>query len=91
MQQKETTWKTNNLLFFICLCLFIIIVSCGGGKDGVPDFNPETSDTTPGSISESLVARIYFDATLSMQGFVIPSSTQYTQMCRYLESVIVSG
>ena len=91
MQQKEITWKTNNLLFFICLCFFIFIVSCGGGKDGIPDFDPETSDTTPGSISKSLVARIYFDATLSMQGFVIPGATQYTQMCRYLESVIVSG
>ena len=91
MQQLEITWKTNYLLFFICLCFFIFIVSCGGGKGGIPDFDPETSDATPGGISKSLVARIYFDATLSMQGFVIPGSTQYTQMCRYLESVIVSG
>ena len=34
--------------------------------------------------------RIYFDATLSMQGFVAPGSARYTQICPYLESVVVS-
>ena len=58
---------------------------------GIPEFEDDTSDITPGDISDRLVARIYFDATLSMQGFVVPGSTRYTQMCPYLESVIVSG
>ena len=55
-----------------------------------PEFNPPP-DITPGDISDRLVARIYFDATLSMQGFVAPGSTHYTRICPYLESVIVSG
>ncbi|MCY4568789.1 MAG: hypothetical protein OXD49_10830 [Candidatus Poribacteria bacterium] len=78
--------------FSICLCFFIFLTNCGTDKDpGIPKFQPDTSDTTPGDISDKLVARIYFDATLSMQGFVVPDSTRYTQMCPYLESVIVSG
>ena len=55
-----------------------------------PEFDPPR-DITPGDISDSLAARIYFDATLSMQGFVAPGSTDYTRICPYLESVIVSG
>ena len=57
----------------------------------IPEFQDDTPDITPGDISDRLVARIYFDATLSMQGFVVPRSTRYTRMCPYLESVIVSG
>ena len=58
----------------------------------IPEFQDDTSDTTPGDISDSLVARIYFDATLSMQGFVAPGSTRYTQICYpYLEGVILNG
>lgn len=53
-------------------------------------FQPDP-EITPGDISDKLVARIYFDATLSMQGFVVPGSTHYTRICPYLESVIVSG
>ena len=55
-----------------------------------PEFDPPPH-ITPGDISDSLVARIYFDATLSMQGFVVPDSTHYTRICSSLESVIVSG
>ena len=55
-----------------------------------PVFNPPR-DITPGDISDRLIARIYFDATLSMQGFVVPNSTHYTRICPYLESVVVSG
>ena len=58
---------------------------------GIPEFQNDTFDITPGDISDRLIARICFDATLSMQGFVVPRSTRYTQMCPYLESVIVSG
>ena len=92
MQEKETKWKTSLLLFSIYLCFFIFLTSCGTDKDpGIPEFQPDTSDTTPGDISDKLVARIYFDATLSMQGFVVPGSTRYTRIHPYLESVIVSG
>ena len=92
MQHKQMWLKTNLLLFSIYLCFFITLTSCDNKKDSyIPEFQEDTSDATPEPISENLVARIYFDATLSMQGFVKPGATQYTQMCRYLESVIVSG
>ena len=92
MQQKEIGWKTSFVLFSFYLCFLIFLTSCETGRDsGIPDFEDDTSEHSPGDISENLVARIYFDATLSMQGYVVPGSTRYTQMCRYLESVIVSG
>ena len=56
---------------------------------GIPDPPEPLPDLPP--VSDRLVARIYFDATLSMQGFVVPGSTRYTQICPYLESAIVSG
>ena len=78
--------------FFICLCFFAFLISCGNNKGtGIPGFQDDTSDLTPRDISDKLVARIYFDATLSMQGFVTPDSTHYTRICPSLESVIVSG
>lgn len=55
-----------------------------------PEFD-SPRDITPGDISDGLVVRLYFDASLSMQGFVVPGSTHYTRMCPYLESVVVSG
>ena len=55
-----------------------------------PQFDPPR-DTTLRGISDSLVARIYFDASLSMQGFVVPGSTRYMQMCPQLESAVTSG
>ena len=95
MQQKEIRWKTSFLLLSFYLCFFIFLTSCNScnnGKDpGIPEFQDDTSDITLGDISDRLVARIYFDATLSMQGFVVPRSTRYTRMYPYLESVIVSG
>ena len=92
MQQKEIGWKTSFVLFSFYLCFLIFLTSCETGRDsGIPDFEDDTSEHSPGDISENLVARIYFDATLSMQGYVVHGSTRYTQMCRYLESVIVSG
>ena len=96
MQQKEIRWKTSFLLLSFYLCFFIFLTSCNtscnNGKDpGIPEFQDDTSDITLGDISDRLVARIYFDATLSMQGFVAPGSTDYTRICPSLESVIVSG
>ena len=91
MQEKKIRWKTSLLPFSIYLCFFIFLTSCDNGKYGPPPPPDYTSDIAPGDISDELVARIYFDATLSMQGFVVPGSTHYTQMCPYLESVVVSG
>ncbi len=80
------------MLFSVYLCCFIFLTSCDNGEgSGIPEFQPDTTDITPGDISDRLVARIYFDATLSMQGFVVPDSTRYTRICPALESVIVSG
>ena len=91
MQEKEIRWKTS-LFAVLHLCFFIFLTSCDTGKGpGVPEFQNDISDLTPGDISDQLVARIYFDATLSMQGFVVPGSTHYTRICPSLESVIVSG
>ena len=89
MQEKEIRWKTSFLLLTIYLCLFIFLKGCGTGEKGIPD-PPELLPGLP-PVSDRLVARIYFDATLSMQGFVVPDSTHYTRICLSLESVIVSG
>ena len=92
MQKKEIRWKTSFWLFSIYLCLSIFLTSCDNGeRRGIPEFQKDTSDLTPGDISDRLVARIYFDATLSMQGFVTPGSTHYTRICPALESAITSG
>lgn len=94
-QHKEIVWKTSFILFLIYLCSLVFMTGCGGcggiNDNQVPEFLSDDADIFDSEISEKLVARIYFDATLSMQGFVVPGSTRYTQMCRHLESVIVSG
>ena len=77
------------MLLSIYLCLFIFLTGCDTGARDIPD-PPEPPPPLP-SISDRLVARIYFDATLSMQGFVAPGSTHYIRICPSLESVIVSG
>ena len=90
MQEKKIRWKTSFLLLSIYLCLFIFLTGCDTtGKQGIPDPPESLPDLPP--ISDRLVARIYFDATLSMQGFVAPGSTHYTRICPSLESAIVSG
>ena len=89
MQEKEIRWKTSFLFFSIYLCLFIFLTGCDTDKMGIPDPPEPLPDLPP--VSDSLVARIYFDATLSMQGFVVPGSTHYTRICPALESAIVSG
>lgn len=55
-----------------------------------PEFDPPR-DITPGDISDGLVVRLYFDASLSMQGFVVPGSTHYTRMVPCLEGVVLGG
>lgn len=92
MQEKEIRWKTTLFLFSIYLCFFLFLTSCNDPKNsGIPEMPIDTSNITPGDISDRLVARIYFDSTLSMQGFVVPGSTRYTRICPSLERVIVSG
>ena len=81
--------ENERFVVFHVSVFFIFLTGCA--DPGIPEFQDDTSDITPGDISDRLVARIYFDATLSMQGFVVPDSTLYTQICPYLESVIVSG
>ena len=90
MQEKEIRWNTSLLLLSICLCLFIFLTGCNSNRNsGIPDPPEPLPGLSP--ISDKLVARIYFDATLSMQGFVVPGSTHYTRICPALESMIVSG
>ena len=92
MHEKEIRWKTSFLLLSIYLCLFIFLTGCDDSKAPViPVVKFDTSDSIPEK-SARLVAHIYFDATLSMRGFVVPGSTRYTQICYpYLESEIGNG
>ena len=97
MLVHENTGKRNkveNKLFAVLYLsmLSYFFLSCNTDKDsGIPEFQDDTSDVTPGDISDRLIARIYFHTTLSMQGFVVSGSTHYTRICPALESVIVSG
>ncbi|RKU08035.1 hypothetical protein C6503_23950 [Candidatus Poribacteria bacterium] len=92
MQEKKIRWKTSSLLFAIYLSLFIFLIGCEDSKSPViPVVKFDSSDSIPEK-SARLVAHIYFDATLSMRGFVVPGSTRYTQICYpYLESEIGNG
>ncbi len=89
MKQNYLGLKTSFCLFSISLCALFFLTSCN--NELTPPAPPNPIDQTPGVISENLVARIYFDASASMQGFVVPSSTQYKSILRPLESVITSG
>ena len=94
--EKVMTRKIGFLQLPIYLCCLVLLVSCDpfenrNEKPKVSDFLDNESQASPGEKSQKLFARIYFDATLSMQGFVVPDSTHYTRICPYLESVIVSG
>ena len=88
MKQNYFGLNASSLPLSIYLCFLIFLTSCNNGP--IPPDPPEPLPDLL-SISDRLVARIYFDATLSMQGFVVPGSTHYTRICPSLESVIVSG
>ena len=90
MQEKKIKREASFLLLSIYLCFFTFLISCENAKMVPPEFEPPR-DITPGDISDRLVAHIYFDASLSMQGFVASRPTRYMRICPYLESVIVSG
>ena len=90
------TRKIGFLQLPIYLCFLILIVSCDKFSPDkrnphVLDFLGAESQTTSSEKSEMLNARIYFDATLSMQGFVNPGSTHYTRLCLDLESAVIVG
>lgn len=87
-EKKEIRWKASFLLFSCYLSFFMLLTSCNDEED-IPAYHPD-AELIP-RVPDTLVARIYFDATGSMEGFVRPSSTRYTRICPYLESVIVSG
>ena len=91
MQEKKIRREASFLLFSIYLCVFTFLISCDNARMVPPKFEPPRG-ITPGDISDRLVAHIYFDASLSMQGCIDKlSPTRYMQICPYLESVIVSG
>ncbi len=91
MKQNYLGLNASSLPLSIYLCFLIFLTGCGSCNPPIPPNPPVISDLTPGPISNRLVARIYFDASVSMQGFVVPNSTQYKNILRPLESVITSG
>lgn len=84
------TRKTRFWQFAICLCVLIFLASCGESPE-IPKQPDIDRLPTPGAISEPLTARIYFDATVSMKGFVVPGATDYTRMRSHLESAVLTG
>ena len=85
--------QTRERRFYIWLWVSLIFVCSVSYKPEVMA-NPAVSDPLQeglGKSSKSLHVHIYFDATLSMQGFVNPGSTDYTRLIPHLESVVLSG
>ena len=83
------TRKIWFLQLSIYLCFLMFLTGC---EQSVPEFQPDESWAPPGEISETLNAHIYFDATLSMQGFVNSERpTHYKQTCLNLKSVVTVG
>ena len=88
--------KIGFLQLPISLCFLVLLVSCDElvNRNKIPSvshFLSGESQIAPVEKSERLNARIYFDATLSMQGFVNPGSTHYTSLCLDLESAVIVG
>ena len=89
----------RNKFFTISIhcCFIFFLTSCNDKPNitvtsNIPEFRPDESYAIPTEISEGLAVHIYFDATLSMQGFVNSEGpTHYKQMCRELKSVITVG
>ena len=90
MKQSYLGLRARFLLYSINLCILISLTSCDNNLSP-PDPPDLITIPSPGPISENLTARIYFDASASMQGFVVPSATQYKSLLRPLESVITNG
>lgn len=82
--------KSRILIISVCICFLLVNVKCA--KEKVPPPPPPDPVDALEDISEKLIARIFVDATVSMEGFVVPgSSTNYAQIFQYLESAVVGG
>ena len=81
--------KKRLLQFSICLCFSLLFVGCESKIPPLPKF--QFDDVTLGDKSETLIARIYLDATLSMQGFVNPGTTHYTRIHPDIESAFTNN
>ena len=90
-QRKRMTRKIWFLQLSIYLCFLMFLTGCGGDVPDFREFRIDEFPVPPMEISETLNAHIYFDATLSMQGFVTTDSTDYTRILPYLERGILEG
>ncbi len=80
--------KLSTVLVFIC---FLFAVSSCERVLAPPPPRPDKSDTIAPK-AEKIIARIFLDATTSMEGFVrMGPSSNYIQLLHYLESPIVQG
>ncbi len=92
MKQNYFGLNASSLPLSIYLCFLIFLTGCESCNNApIPPDPPDISEQTPGPISDNIIAHIYFDASASMQGFVVLNSTQYKSILRPLESVITSG
>jgi len=79
------------ILISICACYLIFSTAGCSKRTNVPAPNSDTSDALE-SISGQLTAYVYIDSTVSMEGFVRPSSaTNYIQTLQVIESAINTG
>lgn len=86
--------KTKFSSLYVYLWMLIVIGACQScDKEHVPVLPGEIdlSDDYDGTPSDVLRVRIYFDATGSMKGFVVPGQTQYTRIIPILESAVLTG
>ena len=86
----------RQIAMLTCFCLAVVVFSnaCERGCQRGNALPPlPTSEVPPISLkkSPSIKARIYFDYTLSMQGYVNPEKTRYVSTLEAIEDVIVSG
>ena len=84
---------TSGRRFYIWLWMALIFVCNVSYKPEVMA-NPAVANPLQegvGKPSKSLHVHVYFDATLSMQGFVVPAPTNYTRVRPLLEGVVISG
>ncbi len=85
--------KPRNRLshIFICVYLLFLSTSCEKRQFAPPPPSPDPSDIFE-PVSQQFRARIYIDATVSMEGFVVPgASTNYAQILQPLESTAIGG
>ena len=76
--------------FLPVICLVFLT---GGDIQDKPSIPGQSGSNRPshGESSTTLTARIFFDATVSMKGFVKVGAAQYSRVIRLLENVVLSG